>query len=68
MPFGAGIRVCPGREFAVFQIKMVLTQLLLRYSFACKEIPDVYHFDAPYWLSVIAYSPVHATVTRLTRA
>ena len=40
MPFGAGPRLCPGRNLALLEIKMAMTMLLGRFQIDSVETPD----------------------------
>ena len=63
MPFGAGVRACPGKEFALFEMKMVLCALLERYKFDGKEKP--LKFDSPFLVFIVHDEPTYVRVTRL---
>uniref|UniRef100_A0AC35FA97 Cytochrome P450 n=1 Tax=Panagrolaimus sp. PS1159 TaxID=55785 RepID=A0AC35FA97_9BILA len=39
LPFGAGLRICPGKNLAIYEIKATIVRLLLEYKFeVCDEI------------------------------
>lgn len=63
IPFGAGIRMCPGREFALHETKMLLCALLKRYKFECE--PKTIIHESPFFIYTIADSPVYLRVTRV---
>lgn len=65
MPFGAGLRQCPGKEFALFQMKLLLSKLLLRYKFTCRR-KKTEAFDAPFFIYVVPHQPTCITIERLT--
>lgn len=65
MPFGAGNRGCPGKDFALFEMKMLFTALLTRYKFECKHKDDAYTFDSPFMIFIIPNSPTCITIERL---
>lgn len=65
VPFGAGARVCPGREFATFVIKRLLVELLVRYRFHCEPKDDAYVFDSPFLIYVLYNSPTYIKITRV---
>lgn len=65
VPFGAGLRKCPGREFALFEMKELLTRLLLRYKFSGQPKADAYTFDSPYMIFLLFNSPTYISIERL---
>uniref|UniRef100_A0A6G1S5F9 Putative cytochrome P450 CYP13A8 n=1 Tax=Aceria tosichella TaxID=561515 RepID=A0A6G1S5F9_9ACAR len=65
IPFGAGPRGCPGKQFAMFTMKMFLTSLLKRYKLEGKPRDDVYQFHTPMFIFVIPNSPTKVIITRL---
>ncbi|CAA2976552.1 cytochrome P450 3A21-like [Olea europaea subsp. europaea] len=65
IPFGAGSRACPGREFALFQMKMLFAALLTRYKFEGTEREDAYTFTSPALIYVVPNSPTFVTIKRL---
>ncbi len=40
MPFGAGPRICPGRNLAMLEMKMAVASLLVNFDIASVETPD----------------------------
>lgn len=46
LPFGHGLHACPGRAFAVNEVKLVLTHLLMQYEFKTPETGIMPHIPA----------------------
>ncbi|CAA2976549.1 cytochrome P450 3A21-like [Olea europaea subsp. europaea] len=67
IPFGAGNRMCVGREFALFELKKVFSALLMRYEFEAKHKDDAYVFDSLYMIMILPNSPTFVTIKRLER-
>lgn len=65
IPFGAGPRGCPGKQFAMFEMKMFLVALLKRYKFDGKSRDNVYDFHTPMFIFVIPKSATFVTISRL---
>lgn len=65
VPFGAGIRMCPGRELALFEMRELLSRLLPRYKFSCKPKDDAYQFDSPFLVYILHNSPTYIRITRV---
>uniref|UniRef100_A0A6G1SQ35 Cytochrome P450 3A24 n=1 Tax=Aceria tosichella TaxID=561515 RepID=A0A6G1SQ35_9ACAR len=65
LPFGAGPRGCPGRMFAMHEMKMLFTALLTRYRFEGTPRNDADKFDSPFWIFVIPRSPTRIKIHRL---
>jgi hypothetical protein len=65
IPFGAGPRGCPGKWFAMFEMKMLLTTLLSRYKLEGKRRDDEHEFNTPMFIFVIPNSPTMVKITRI---
>jgi cytochrome P450 len=65
LAFGAGPRSCPGRMFAIHEMKMLLATLLTRYKFSGKPREDAYEFDAPFFAFIIPKSTTRVSTTRI---
>ena len=63
MPFGAGIRACPGKEFALFQMKMVICALLARYKFVSQK--KLCSFNSPLLIYLLNDEPTYIQIARL---
>lgn len=51
IPFGAGIRACPGKEFVLLLMRKVLVALLTRFKFdRCSRTSDTPLFETPFFL------------------
>jgi hypothetical protein len=64
MPFGAGPRGCPGRMFAMFEMKRLLVALMSRYEFQAEPHERMEDFDSPFWIFVL---PKHPTMVKIRR-
>jgi cytochrome P450 len=65
IPFGTGPRGCPGKMFAMHEMKMLFAALLTRYKFEGQERPDAYEFHAPYWIYLLPVSTTTVTIKRI---
>lgn len=66
IPFGSGRRGCPGREFALFEMRKLLSELISRYKFErCDKTTDSVFFKAPYLVYTIYDNPTYVRVTKL---
>jgi cytochrome P450 len=65
IPFGLGLRACPGKMFAMHKMKMFFATLLTRYKFTGKPKEDAYVFDSPLWIFVVPNSETKVHVSRL---
>lgn len=65
LTFGAGTRGCPGREFAMFELKMLFAALVSRYKFEGKRQDHIYQFDAPLLIFALPHEPTIVTIGRL---
>lgn len=58
MPFGAGRKGCPGKQFALISIKMFMAKLLTRFKFErCEKTLDQPEFLAPFCLITVSKQP-----------
>ena len=55
MPFGAGPRICPGRQLALLEMKVAMTTLLGRFDITAVDTPDG---QEPRELLQLAMAPV----------
>lgn len=68
MPFGAGLRACLGKEFALFEIRLLLSSLLSRFRFDCPEPKsDLNEFSAPLTVFIVHKTPIELFVSRVDR-
>uniref|UniRef100_A0A6G1SC58 Cytochrome P450 3A4 n=1 Tax=Aceria tosichella TaxID=561515 RepID=A0A6G1SC58_9ACAR len=65
IPFGAGLRGCPGKAFAMHKMKMLMSTLLTRYKFTGQPKDDAYVFNAPLWIFVIPNTHTMVKISRL---
>lgn len=65
IPFGAGLRGCPGKHFAMYEMKMLFTALLTRYKFTGKPRDDAYEFNCPLFLFILPNSLTQIQIARL---
>jgi hypothetical protein len=65
LPFGAGPRGCPGKMFAIHEMKMLFAALLTRYRFSGEPREDAYEFDTPVFIFVIPKSATRVSISRL---
>uniref|UniRef100_A0A6G1SJ02 Putative cytochrome P450 CYP13A2 n=1 Tax=Aceria tosichella TaxID=561515 RepID=A0A6G1SJ02_9ACAR len=65
IPFGAGLRGCPGKMFAMFEIKMLFVELLNRYKFHGEPRADAYEINSPLLIFVIPNSATKVRIERL---
>jgi cytochrome P450 len=63
--FGSGPRGCPGKMFAMHEMKMVFAVLLPRYKFLGRARDDAYTFSSPCWAYVLPKSATKVTIERL---
>lgn len=69
IPFGAGARVCPGREFAMTDLKKMLVALLTRYRLErCAKTSDSPLFNSPCFIYSVPEVPTYIRFSRLTHA
>jgi len=56
MPFGAGIRVCPGQRLATLEVKMIMAALLQRYDFQPDPADPCLHREVAFIMRPRDYS------------
>lgn len=67
MAFGAGRRGCPGREFALFELRKVLFALLTRFRFdRCAKTSDLKLINSPCFAYAIFCVPTYLRVSRVS--
>jgi len=66
MPFGGGLRGCPGKEFALFEMKKLICALLERYRLECDVKEDIMEFDSPLFIFNIPNTPLFMKFTKIT--
>lgn len=67
MAFGAGRRGCLGREFAMFELRKVLSALLTRFRFdRCEKTSDLKLLNAPCFAYAIFCVPTFLRVSRVS--
>lgn len=67
LPFGAGRRKCPGADFALIAIKMLIVELLSRYQFECSpgtNAESIMQFDT-YIVMTCTDVPVNLKISRV---
>lgn len=68
LPFGAGRRSCPGKEFALREMRMVIVKLLHNFKFERSEkTKDTLDFQAPFNTLTVYDHPTWIKVSRLER-
>lgn len=66
LPFGAGKRACPGKEFATVEIKMLIDSLLRRYVIRLPpKTTDQLQFSAPVFIVALSDKPTYIQFARL---
>lgn len=66
MPFGGGLRGCPGKEFALQDMRRVMQALLTRYKFErCAKTSDTDLFRSPLMIYIIREMPVYLKFSKL---
>lgn len=65
IPFGAALRGCPGREFAMFEMKKLISSLVLRYHFECQIKEDLLEFDSPLYIFNLNDNPLMMNIRLL---
>lgn len=66
IPFGAGRRTCPGREFAIREMQMLLNVLLRRYKFdRTEKTTDSLEFQTPFFVFTLYEEPTWIKISRL---
>lgn len=66
LPFGAGIRTCLGKEFALFEMRLLISTLINKYKLECRKLKtDLDEFDAPMLVFLVHRSPFILTLSRL---
>lgn len=69
LTFGAGKRVCPGKEFALREMHMLFDTLLRRFKFELSDREvDPMAFSAPLYIAMVNDSPTWIKVKRLEEA
>lgn len=67
IPFGAGKRNCPGRDFAMIEMRKLMSELLRRYRFKCPpetNAKTIMEFDT-YLVFTNSDSPVNIEISKL---
>lgn len=66
IPFGAGRKICPGKEFALREMRMLMVKLLPRYKFEKAETTtDSLGLSAPFHIITIFDDPTWIKISRL---
>lgn len=66
IPFGAGRRACPGKEFALCEIRRLISNLLTRYKIErCSKTNDSKLFRGPFYSFTIYEAPTFIKITEL---
>lgn len=66
MPFGAGLRTCLGKEFALHMIRMMLSSLISQFRFDCPEPKaDLNEFSSPITIFLLQKTPFYAQVSHV---
>lgn len=55
LPFGAGRRVCPGKEFSLINVRMLMVRLLTRFKFEkCEKTLEEPDFQTPFFIITVS--------------
>lgn len=66
IPFGAGRRACPGKEFAMRSLRMLMVELLQRFKFERSDkTTDALEFQAPFHLTTMFDVPTWIKISRI---
>lgn len=66
IPFGGGTRACPGKEFALQDMRKVMQALLTRYKFErCAKTSDTDLFCSPLMIYIIREMPIYLKISKL---
>lgn len=66
IPFGAGRKGCPGKEFALREMRMLMVKLLQRYKFERSDkTVDNLEFQAPFHIVTVFDDPTWVKISRL---
>lgn len=66
IPFGAGRKACPGKEFALQEMRMLMVKLLTRYKFERSDkTTDELEFQAPFHITTVFDVPTWIKISRL---
>lgn len=69
IPFGAGKRSCPGKEFAMFEARKTLVALVTRYKFEfCDRTNDALLFRAPFAIMTIYEDPIYLRLRQIKQS
>lgn len=67
IPFGHGRRMCPGREFAMFEMKKLLMTIIPRYTIdRCSKTSDTMSLKSPYHTFNVYDNPTYIKLRKIT--
>lgn len=64
MPFGMGARICPGREFGLEAIKVLLNRLLVKYELTGRRKQDE-GYASPFLVYTVFNEPIQVDIWRI---
>lgn len=65
LTFGAGIRACPGKDFALREMHMLMEVLIRKYKFELAEkTTDIMQFQTPNFISLTSEHPTWVKISR----